>query len=373
MTALQQLSLNKKIKQLIKKGVVFIDPLSTYVGPEVDVNQISGERVIIYPGCRICGKQTVISAGCKIGQNTPVTIENCWLGENVKLKGGCFVRSVFLDGANMGSCAEVREGCLLEEEASGAHCVGLKQTILLVFATLGSLINLCDCLLYGGTSRESGGHSEVGSGYIHFNFTPRGDKATPSLFGNVPLGVFLNQPRIFLGGQGGTAGPFYADFGKTVPAGLILRNNYSSVDRLKDIVSRNIIYLANLLALEEWYLYVRRPFFEAQEFGPLIFEGALEVLSLAKQERIKQLKKLVETTAFSGNFRAMETIFLSVAQDKEVGKMREEFLYYVDARRKIDDKYIEFIQKLPPHVSHRGTAWLQKIMDVFCEKCFSEV
>jgi UDP-N-acetylglucosamine/UDP-N-acetylgalactosamine diphosphorylase len=52
------------------------------------------------------------------------------LGTDVELKGGFFTQSVFLDKANMGSGAQVREGCILEEEANGAHFVGLKQTIL---------------------------------------------------------------------------------------------------------------------------------------------------------------------------------------------------------------------------------------------------
>lgn len=76
----------------------------------------------------------------------------------------------------MGSGAHVRGGTILEEEANGAHTVGLKQTILMPFVTLGSLINFCDVLLAGGTSRTN--HSEVGSSYIHFNFTPDGDKTT---------------------------------------------------------------------------------------------------------------------------------------------------------------------------------------------------
>ncbi len=54
----------------------------------------------------------------------------------------------------MGLGAEVREGCLLEEETSGAHAVGLKQTILFPFVTLGSLVNFCDCLMAGGTGRD---------------------------------------------------------------------------------------------------------------------------------------------------------------------------------------------------------------------------
>ena len=70
----------------------------------------------------------------------------------------------------MGLGAQVREACILEEEASGAHCVGIKQTILLPFVTLGSLINFCDCLMAGGTSRQN--HSEVGTPDIHFESSP---------------------------------------------------------------------------------------------------------------------------------------------------------------------------------------------------------
>ena len=103
----------------------------------------------------------------------------------------------------MGLGAQVREGCLLEEEANGAHCVGLKQTILFPFVTLGSLINFCDCLMAGGTSRKD--HSEVGSSYIHFNYTPDGDKTTASLFGDVPRGVML-EPAADLPGRPGRRG-----------------------------------------------------------------------------------------------------------------------------------------------------------------------
>jgi UDP-N-acetylglucosamine/UDP-N-acetylgalactosamine diphosphorylase len=52
----------------------------------------------------------------------------------------------------------------------------LKQTILFPFVTLGSLINFCDIFMSGGSDRKN--HSEVGSSYIHFNYTPNQDKAT---------------------------------------------------------------------------------------------------------------------------------------------------------------------------------------------------
>ena len=213
----------------------------------------------------------------------------------------------------MGSGAQVREGCILEEEANGAHCVGIKQTILFPFVTLGSLINFCDCLMAGGTSRKD--HSEVGSSYIHFNFTPDGDKTTASLIGDVPRGVMLNQPAIFLGGQGGIVGPLRMGYGNVVAANSVLRKDFIEDNKLivgkthtgktinfrpgaypniRRIVENNIIYIANLMALEEWYIHVRRPFFDSQEFGRLIFDGLLDKLALAKKERMKRLQILAE-------------------------------------------------------------------------------
>ena len=177
----------------------------------------------------------------------------------------------------MASGAQVREGCLLEEEANGSHTVGLKQTILFPFVTLGSLINFCDCLLAGGTSRKD--HSEVGSSYIHFNYTPNQDKATASLLGDVPRGVMLREPPIFLGGQGGLVGPARIGFGTVIAAGSVWRGDCPEGGKLLrgerdqpalrgafhpglygDIrrrVTNNILYLANLLALRQWYLHVR--------------------------------------------------------------------------------------------------------------------
>ena len=202
----------------------------------------------------------------------------------------------------MGDVRRCRDGTILEEEANGAHCVGLKQTILFPFVTLGSLINFCDCLMAGGTSRKN--HSEVGSSYIHFNYTPNQDKATASLIGDVPRGVMLNQPPIFLGGQGGMVGPLRLGYGTVVAAGSILRQDCpednqlitgaSRHNKVKDVVLKfypnirrilqnNVLYIANLAALESWYIDVRESYFAAQEFGPLIYAGARDQLSLAKK------------------------------------------------------------------------------------------
>jgi len=383
------------IVQLLEKGVSIPNPLTVDVGEDINPDHISADGVVIYPGCRLYGAETVLSPGVRLGAEAPVTLQDCRLGPRVELKGGYFKRSVFLEGANMGSGAQVREACLLEEEAGGAHCVGLKQTILFPFVTLGSLINFCDCLMAGGTSRTD--HSEVGSSYIHFNFTPDGDKPTPSLFGDVPRGVMLDSPPIFLGGQGGTVGPVRTGYGTVVGAGCILREDvlhdgqlvvtntphrikrphsgyrYSNLPR---VVRNNIVYLANLVALEMWYDHVRRPFFARQEFGQALLAGALETLALAREERTKRLlamaaKVCPETeqgrelrehaqtvcALFSGHVEDCDArTFASVPEDLH------------RAARQSTAGYIETIQSLTPDVKTQGTEWLQSIVDTLCDR-----
>jgi len=395
-----------RITALIQKGVEILNPASVDLGNEVDIDRIAAQGVRIYPGCRIYGEETVIASGCRIGCEGPVTIDNCQLGPQVELKGGYFAKSVFLEKANMGSGAQVREGCILEEEANGAHCVGIKQTILFPFVTLGSLINFCDCLMSGGTSRKN--HSEVGSSYIHFNFTPEGDKTTASLIGDVPRGVMLNQPAIFLGGQGGIVGPIRMGFGNVVAADSVLRTDYPDDNQLivgktpaekkvpyipraypgfRRVLENNILYLANLMALEEWYRQVRRPFFEAQEFGPLLLAGALDKLALAKKERIKRLQALAEKVKtlgpagadqtpdaalknlFAKNFPALEAVFACPLEDEPANRLRREFFAGTEESPGWPGGvYTEAIQGLPEAVSGKGTQWLQRLVDSFCEK-----
>jgi len=304
---------NSKVQQLIEKGVRIYNPDTITIGEEVPVDGISGDGVVIHSGSKIFGSATVIAEGCEIGYEAPVTIEQCQLGPHVKLKGGYFSQSTFLRKANMGSGAHIRSGCLLEEEANGAHSVGLKQTILLPFVTLGSLINFCDCLMAGGTSRRD--HSEVGSSYIHFNFTPNQDKATPSLIGDVPRGVMLNQKPIFLGGQGGLVGPVRIGYGTVVAAGTIYRKDFLKGDRLlfsqatvkkqqphypglypgiKRIITNNINYIANIVAMRRWYIDVRSLFFRTTRIEKALYEGALERLEMVISERIQRLRQVAE-------------------------------------------------------------------------------
>ncbi|MDD3276487.1 MAG: hypothetical protein PHP93_05500 [Kiritimatiellales bacterium] len=345
-----------------------------------DGNNISRDA-LIHPGCRISGSS--IGPGGVIGSEGPVVLENCQLGRGVKLKGGFFSGAVFLDGANMASGAHVRAGTILEEEAGGAHTVGLKQTVLLPFVTLGSLINFCDILMAGGTSRKN--HSEVGSSYIHFNFTPNQDKATASLVGDVPRGVLLNQTPVFLGGQGGLVGPARIAYGSVVAAGGICRQDlleenrlhvpaapaektvafepgvYGHIDR---IVKNNLIYIGNIRALKAWYQNVRVLFIR-DEYDQACFDGALANLDLILNERFQRLEQFAAKACpagsgvpmfgkrwpeFSNHWKTPLDTVASASLMSEIEKADK-------------TNYIAAIQNLSTGARAGATAWLQSIVD----------
>lgn len=392
------MELPEKITLLMARGVTLYNPSTVYIGDEVDLDRISGSGVVIWGGTRVMGPKTLISAGARLGEEGPATLIDCRLGRDVALKGGYFRKSVFLDGASMGSGAQVREGCLLEEEASGAHTVGLKQTILFPFVTLGSLVNFCDCLMAGGTSRKD--HSEVGSSYIHFNFTPNQDKATASLIGDVPRGVMLRERPIFLGGQGGLVGPARIGFGTVVAAGTVLRKDlgdgclvsggdgpaavskpfraglYGNPERT---ISNNIVYIANLIALREWYRRARRPFFDAPEFGPALYEGALETLDLALDERIERFGQLAAKMGRSAEgtgteihpvqrsctaaWPRLKDFFTSIKADRFDTEQGDVLCRALAHGARESGSYLEAIRSLDSDTAALGTAWLKGITE----------
>ena len=377
--------MDKKIDLLVKKGIRFTHPESVEIGSEVDIERISGKGVVICGGCRIYGKATCISEKAVLGEEAPVTVVDCQVGPYVKLKGGFFKEAVFLKGSSMGSGAHVREGTILEEEAGGAHTVGLKQTIIFPFVTLGSLINFCDCFMAGGTSRKD--HSEVGSSYIHFNYTPYQDKATPSLIGDVPRGVMLRENPIFLGGQGGMVGPCRLAFGTVIAAGSICRKDELRTNRLilhaspktlntefkRDhnlnpgrVITNNTIYIANLMALRRWYRDVRRLFI-TDLFSEALHAGLMEKAEMALTERIRRLKEYVlkiSVPGAEGRWNGFEDTVQEMRSFPGKHKLRDAFLAALEHSMSINSKeYLPSIKGLSEKGAAAGTTWLQEIVD----------
>jgi len=248
----------------------------------------------------------------------------------------------------------------------------------------------------GGTSRKD--HSEVGSSYIHFNYTPDGNKSTASLFGDVARGVMLNQPPIFLGGQGGIIGPVRLGYGNVVAAGSILRKNViednkliiadthkgairnfipNSYKNILRLIENNIIYLSNLSALEDWYLHIRRLFFIKQELGSLIYEGAMEKLKIAKNERINRLKIMIEKVPKTNdrniilkeNIDKVCELFMKGLANEKMNTLREKFItVFCEFKKNNETDYLNTIRSLPLAISQQGVEWLQIIINEFCGK-----
>jgi len=394
------------VNRLIDRGVKMPDPGSVFFADDVAVERIA-PGVTLHPGCRISGAKTSVGPGCVLGEEAPVTLSDSQLGRGVRLKGGFFSGMTALEDVSFGSCGHVRPSTLLEESASCAHAVGLKQTLLLPGVTLGSLINFCDCLMAGGTGGKN--HSEVGSSYVHFNYTPHGDKATPSLFGDVPRGVMLDQEPIFLGGQGGAAGPIRMEYGVVTAAGVICRMDLLAPGRLLyespsrgrsqrkfhrglygDIgraVGNNMIYLGNLIAMKEWYRHVRVWFMKNEPFSCACYDGALRALDGMIQERMKRMDELAENmdksiciagTVCCGNsakepYRSQrrfagkwpsagEQIARKIYGSDEFPALRGKFLRNIE-HAKHGSSYVERIGSLTPAARAAGSAWLQAEVD----------
>ena len=308
-------------QSLIDHGLDLPVPDAVWIGREVPLANVAAEGIRIHPGCRVQGEESVLGAGLELGKLGPVYLDNVATGRDVSVQRGSAEGCVLLDGASLGPDAHVRSGTLLEEEASTGHAVGLKQTIILSFGTLGSQINFCDCLLSGGRSRSD--HSEVGSGFIHFNFTPfgaRGDKVTASLFGDVVQGATLRHDRVFLGGAGGVVGPIEIGFGTVLAAGSVYRRSHPGgqlvyADRLEAKarafdpmqvrglsrrVDASIRYIGELRALDAWYREVRMPR-EPDALVRKTLASGRRLIAGAIKERVKQVQRLLDGLEGVGN------------------------------------------------------------------------
>lgn len=352
------------------QGVRIVDPRQTFIDEDVVAERVR-PGATLHPGVRLHGARTFLGEGAQVGTEGPATVRDAVFGAGASVASGYVEGAVLFPGASLGAGAHVRPGTILEEQASTAHAVGLKHTILLSFVTLGSLINFCDCLMAGGTSRRD--HSEVGSGFIHFNFTPwgeRGDKATPSLLGDVPRGVFLREPRIFLGGASGLVGPGAVGFGGITGAGQVVRKPVGEgrlslqpireldaprdpghLDRAHPRAERNVAYIGNLVALRAWYRHVRL----ARATGSLrlVVQAGIDTLTICIAERVKRLEAFLAERG-----EAMPTLTLEPPEAGAQGCPLRGALEGAAA-----EDHITWVQALDPASVQRGISWLRSIAD----------
>lgn len=294
-----------RVESLQRRGVDVWGPERVYIGSDVNLDAIEPTAVIRQ--ATLSGKDLSIAAGAVIGTSGHAEVSDCQIGPNAELGAGLYQGATLLNSVKVRGFAEIRPGTLLEEEVDIAHSVALKNTTFTACCVAGSLINFCDLFLTGGTSRKD--HTEVGSGAIHYNFDPRGDK-WGSLLGSI-RGVLLRSDPVFIGGTCGLVGPLEVGLGavtaanctirKDVPANTLVstedravsipnfdRTAYSSLRRQFRVTSKLV---ATLRALETWYELVRLPHAPLPERH--LYEFALRRVTVQAQERIDRLAKVV--------------------------------------------------------------------------------
>jgi hypothetical protein len=323
-----------ELQPLLRRGVRIPAPERVAIGREVPLAAIAAGAEL-RPFCRLEGAATRVDAGAVIGEAGPATLRDAWVGAGARigtlgpvtlleacagpgavLGSGVAERCVFLgkEGPEPDFTAgygfRCRTGTLYEEDASSAQHTDTKMTILLPWVTLGSSLNFCDVLVAGGTGPALGQFSEIGSGVIHFNFTPRGDKATGSLLGDVARGALLREARLFVGGNASLIGPLEADFGavcaaggryeRSLAAGLNLPAQappaaaaegfdlevYGSVRR---VAASQVRLIGQLAALDAWYAHVRAHLGRGDADRAALYARGRAMVQLNLRERIGHL------------------------------------------------------------------------------------
>lgn len=337
-----------ELERLASRGVRLPRLDQVAIRRDIPLDRIApGAR--LHPYCRLTGAATRVDAGAEVGAGGAATLDNAWVGVNsrigtlgpVTLRNaacgpgtvlGCGVAedAVFLGKEShdteftTGYGFRVRKGSLYEEDANSAQHTDTKMTVLFPWVTLGSNLNACDLLVSGGVGPELGKFTEIGSGAVHYNFTPRGDKAAASLLGNAVDGVFLDHPRLFVGGNASLVGPIAAEFGavtlaggrytRGLTAGLNIPEGaaehtakdfdletYGSIKRVFDIQVRVV---GEYAALDAWYGYARSRIAQGHPDRAALYERARSVVRANLNERIGQL---------AGLARRMETSVSALA------------------------------------------------------------
>lgn len=119
---LEQVLRERKLRELMLEGVTIVDPVSTYVAPDVKV----GRDTILYPNVFL-EKGSVIGSACQIYPN--VRISNSVLEDNViVLDSSLISESRVQSSAQIGPFAHLRRHAVIGKEARIGNFVEVKKS-----------------------------------------------------------------------------------------------------------------------------------------------------------------------------------------------------------------------------------------------------
>lgn len=337
---------NRGLKTPAGKGFIFIAPSvpPENFGRDITIYKAQlFDEVSVGQGCVlhdvVLRGQSRLGDHCELGSGGSVSINQSFLGNRVQGSQGSIKDAVILDDAQFGFGTSVRQGCLIDAEASLGQSNDLKNTYMGVATLLGSSTNFCDIAFCGGRPSPTVAQSEIGSGTIHFNFGIHGKK-WGSWIGSIDS-LFLDRERCFMGGRTSLIGPVIVPNGVISIVGSQIRNPFKmSLENApqalvflpgmgegfekelkveaygphlisKFQVTREII--GRYRALSSWFRVVRS-FIGDREDQIL---AARRILSHVVAERLKWLNEIArELPASVESLRASQKPFKALAQSK---------------------------------------------------------
>jgi UDP-N-acetylglucosamine/UDP-N-acetylgalactosamine diphosphorylase len=224
------------------------------------------------------------------------------------------------------------------------------------------------------------------------------------MFGDVPRGVMLDQAPIFLGGMSGVVGPVRIGFGSVLAAGGVYRADYDEgllvlgerrrdgstafrprqLGAIRAKVSKNVLYLGELIALRAWYRHVRPLFGGSDPLTQAVTTAGLRTVEANIDERLKQMDRfrdLVRESLPSGGDPAGEwgefvrrwddvrAIVRECATIEGRAQLRDGFCERLAAARSSSPGYTAAIQALGDSERRQGTEWLASVRSDLVGRC----
>lgn len=162
--------------QHMRNGVTIIDPLNTYIGPDV----VIGQDTVLYPGTILNGSTIIGEESC-IGPNTEV--DDCTIGSNTIIKQSVVRNSEIGNEVQIGPFAHIRPESVLNDEIKIGNFVEVKKT------TIGNGSKVSHLSYIGDT--EMGEGVNVGCGTITVNYDGQ-NKYTTKIEDNCFIGCNSN-------------------------------------------------------------------------------------------------------------------------------------------------------------------------------------
>ncbi len=215
--------LRKRLNEIhMRNGVTLIDPLTTYIGSDVEI----GQDTVIYPGTIITG-QTVIGSECVIGPNSE--IKNCHVGNETSIRQSVAHDSSIGSLVNIGPFAHIRPSSDIHDDVKIGNFVEIKKTIFGKGSKVSHLSYIGDA--------EVGKDVNIGCGSITVNYDGKNKFLTKI------------EDEVFVGCNSNLVAPVTIGKGSYVAAGSTITSDVPedalSIARARQVNKENYVSKLN--------------------------------------------------------------------------------------------------------------------------------